>query len=158
MPECTCRGLNPKCFKCGGWGWIGDEIGDHASELDDPFLPPSQGKPQQKAKPTTREPKTEKIPTPLRQVIESIVRFPYCPYCDKKFNVYCLDHHVSRYHIDKWEEYSKKPEVIKRLKIALLQRCEKCGDLVKNLSKHVKVHSRGYKYSYTPPKRKKPTE
>ena len=23
MPECTCRGGNPHCFKCGGWGWIG---------------------------------------------------------------------------------------------------------------------------------------
>jgi|AACY02.2.fsa_nt_gi hypothetical protein len=24
MPECSCRGGNPNCFKCGGWGWIGD--------------------------------------------------------------------------------------------------------------------------------------
>lgn len=26
MPECTCKGRNPSCCYCGGWGWIGDQI------------------------------------------------------------------------------------------------------------------------------------
>ena len=29
MPECSCGGANPNCFKCGGWGWIGDPIVKH---------------------------------------------------------------------------------------------------------------------------------
>ncbi len=29
MPVCTCLGTNPSCFKCGGWGWLGDDIAKH---------------------------------------------------------------------------------------------------------------------------------
>lgn len=35
MPECTCRGANPNCFKCGGWGWLGDQVArNRAGRLD----------------------------------------------------------------------------------------------------------------------------
>lgn len=33
MAECSCRGANPDCFKCGGWGRIGDDIGNHRGGL-----------------------------------------------------------------------------------------------------------------------------
>ena len=29
MPQCDCLGGNPDCYKCGGWGWIGDDIQRH---------------------------------------------------------------------------------------------------------------------------------
>lgn len=35
MPECTCRGGNPNCYKCGGWGWLGDEIGQRRGGLNE---------------------------------------------------------------------------------------------------------------------------
>lgn len=33
MPECSCRGANPNCFKCGGWGRIDDDVGKHRGGL-----------------------------------------------------------------------------------------------------------------------------
>lgn len=33
--ECSCRGANPNCFKCGGWGWIGDKIYEDRGDLTD---------------------------------------------------------------------------------------------------------------------------
>ena len=26
MPKCICGGLNPECYMCGGWGWLGNNI------------------------------------------------------------------------------------------------------------------------------------
>lgn len=50
MPECTCRGTNPNCFKCGGWGWLGDDIAKHRGgghELA-PSLPNHPRKPKKR--------------------------------------------------------------------------------------------------------------
>lgn len=41
MRECTCGGTNPNCYKCGGWGWLGDDVAEHRGNTNE-LLPPFQ--------------------------------------------------------------------------------------------------------------------
>lgn len=111
MPACTCHGRNPNCFKCGGWGWIGDSIWENRA-LDDSetFF------------------QINKKRTKKRKKIQ-------CPYCPKK--VRNLTHHVSVSHDDKWYEFSKISYVEELLKNK--KRCGLCGTILnkKNFEKHI---------------------
>lgn len=120
MPECTCRGGNPNCFKCGGWGWIGDGISKHrASASSGPLLPG----------------KSVRVRTSKRKTARNIP----CPYCKKK--VANLDHHVSVTHPNEWSQYAELDNVKSNLIAKKLIRCFKCGALVRSIEKHLqKAH------------------
>ena len=34
MPRCSCLGKNPDCFRCGGWGWVGDSVSRNRSTYE----------------------------------------------------------------------------------------------------------------------------
>lgn len=50
---CSCRGGNPTCFKCGGWGYI-DSIGNGRAAPGPATLPISSGKSRKTKKKQTR--------------------------------------------------------------------------------------------------------
>lgn len=115
MPKCSCLGKNPDCFKCGGWGWIGDNIHENR-RLDDPL----------KFSSTKKGNKS--------------IRDKSCPYCSRVLAN--LHHHVSVVHVDKWNDYLKESNVNDWLKDNNRERCIICGNLVKKLEKHFrKKHS-----------------
>ena len=116
MPECTCRGGNPNCFKCGGWGWIGDDISKHRASRS--FGPMSLGK-------------SVRGESRKRKAARNIP----CPYCKKK--VANLDHHVSVTHPNEWSQYAELDNVKSNLISKELNRCVECGALVRNIEKHL---------------------
>lgn len=120
MPECTCRGGNPNCFKCGGWGWVGDDISKHrARPYSGPLSPGKTARAKRKERKAARN-----IP---------------CPYCNKK--VSNLDRHVSVTHADEWLQYAELDHVRSKLISNNLKRCVVCGALVNRIDKHLaRVH------------------
>lgn len=115
MPKCSCLGKNPDCFKCGGWGWIGDKIHENR-RLDDPLKYCSSNKRNKS------------------------IRDKSCAYCSGVFAN--LHHHISVVHADKWNDYLKESNVNDWLNENNLERCIICGALVKKLEKHFrKKHS-----------------
>lgn len=82
MPECTCRGLNPDCFKCGGWGWINDPILKHKTKPPVRKTPHAElsSKPSGKMRKSKEE---EENKTP-------------CPHCGEK--VINLGYHIKYKH------------------------------------------------------------
>ena len=120
MPECTCRGGNPNCFKCGGWGWIGDDIFKHRA-------PPSSG--------SLSPGKSVQGKRNKRKAARNIP----CPYCKKK--VANLDNHVSVTHPNEWSRYAELYNVKSKLLSNNISRCAECGALVKSIDKHLaRVH------------------
>lgn len=135
MPECTCRGGNPNCSKCGGWGWLGDSISAHRA-------PPKSGplSPVKSAKYEIQRRKSEARAKRLAMRAKKLANAVTCPFCSKKVND--LDMHVSVVHDDKWAKYVSFETVKTRIKGKGLKRCKKCGALFHNIEKHVeKVHN-----------------
>ena len=123
MPECTCRGRNPDCFKCGGWGWIGDNISKNRKR-------PSGLVSLSPGNSVTRKKKKKYM----------IFKKGPCPYCNTK-KVVNLDRHVSISHPNKWAQYAQQTNVMDRLSYNNLNRCIECGVLVEKIEKHLKkVH------------------
>jgi len=115
MPACTCHGRNPDCFKCGGWGWVGDSIGESRAPYSEVSFQPKNRKNKKRRK---------RSPANIQ-----------CPYCPKK--VRNLTHHVSMSHYDKWNEFSNISYVKELLKNK--KRCGLCGTILneKNYEKHI---------------------
>lgn len=114
MPECTCRGGNPNCYKCGGFGWIGSDL--YRSPVSVSAGKSVRGKKK-------------------RNVVGNVT----CPYCKKK--VVNLDHHVSTVHPDNWSNYAELNNLNSKLISADLNRCAECGAFVRKLDEHlVRVH------------------
>ena len=110
MPECTCRGGNPNCFKCNGWGWIGGYIHTSSSSLS-----------------------SNKSIHSISENRKTVQRPLYsCCYCNKK--VANLDHHVSVTHPNEWLQYSALANVKNSLHAQQLSRCVECGALVRNIN------------------------
>lgn len=118
MPECTCRGGNPNCRKCGGWGWIGDKIWERRAPDHSGALSPRHA-------PISGRKKGKKAP-----------RNHACPFCARKFA--SINHHVNAAHPDRWEEYIALEGVKEKLAKANLYSCEICGKLVGRLKRHMK--------------------
>src|SRR5665648_134181 len=100
MPECTCRGLNPDCFKCEGRGWIDDPIVKH------------QGKPPV----PTKDPPAELSSKPSGNSKNKKIELTPCPYCKEK--VINLGYHIRYKHkniLTKEEERKHKEEEARKL-------------------------------------------
>lgn len=80
MPECSCRGTNPNCFKCGGWGLIGDEIAQQRVNPD--HLPLSSPGKSTRKKNKKRVVKRKKLrisgPLKTRNIFENMATCIYC--------------------------------------------------------------------------------
>src|SRR5665647_1739546 len=127
MPECTCRGTNPNCYKCGGWGWIGDPVVKNQGEPPVPTGPP--------APPPSRPSRNLKSKEKAKKNKE-------CPYCNN--TLANLDRHVAVSHPDKWVEYANTPEGIKRSEYYVGKKinvyptyCPYCKKMVYNLDLHI---------------------
>jgi hypothetical protein len=128
MPECTCRGTNPDCFKCGGWGWIGDPI-----VKDQGKAPVPTGPPAELSSITLYNVKNKTKHITIRK----------CSYCGN--NVTNLDRHIANYHKSKWEEYAKTDKKRKILEYYATVKtynkskcCPHCGVKVLNLENHIR--------------------
>jgi hypothetical protein len=128
MPECTCRGTNPDCFKCGGWGWIGDPV-----VKDQGKAPVPTGPPAELSSKTLKNVKNKNKHITIRQ----------CPYCGN--NVTNLDRHVAILHKNKWGEYAKTSNRKKLLEYYAHEKeyskrkhCPHCGIKVLNLDNHIR--------------------
>jgi hypothetical protein len=93
MSECSCRGSNPNCFKCGGWGQLGDEIAQQRVNPDHSPLSPGTSKSQKKVS---------------RQKMEK------CEYCKKVFPSNMLNRHLKKRHRKRTKTVSINSESIEK--------------------------------------------
>ena len=127
MPECSCRGINPDCFRCGGWGWIGDQTAERRG-----------GKP---ALPQIRTPAGKTLRAKRRKKPRQT-----CPYCSGAFSDVQL--HVSKEHAEKWDQYLSDPSNAKALRLRsgkLRKRCHLCGHLTSKIDRHYKTKHPRYR-------------
>lgn len=119
MPECTCRGGNPNCFKCGGWGQIGNGAINSLIKISSKITGQENNKKSKSAQRTLHA----------------------CYFCNKKFAN--LDQHISMAHPDEWLKYTKLDNinVENNLTKQKLKRCSECGVFMRNIVGHMaKVH------------------
>jgi hypothetical protein len=135
MPECSCRGTNPNCFKCGGWGWLGDGIAQQRVNPDHSSLSPGKHT-SQKYKERGFKRKKLKISDPLktRKMFENMAT---CIYCKAVLRPNNLNRHLEKVHgLDELSVYVFSSKITKeRLPEANVKKTlkkKKRGDIRKN--------------------------
>jgi hypothetical protein len=111
MPECSCRGTNPNCFKCGGWGWLGDEIAQQRVNPDHHPLSPGKSAPQ---KTVRLQRKVLRISDPPKNKISKTPKkMVTCHYCKAVLRLNRLNRHLKNIHgLDK-KTVSGRSKIIK---------------------------------------------
>jgi hypothetical protein len=95
MPECSCRGTNPNCFKCGGWGWLGDEIAQRRVNPDHHPLSPGKSAPQ---KIVRLQRKILRISDSPKNLTSKVPKKMVTCYCKAVLSVNNLDKHLENAH------------------------------------------------------------
>lgn len=95
MPECSCRGTNPNCFKCGGWGQLGDEIAQQRVNPDHHPLSPGKSAPQKtvrirRKKLRISDPQKNRTPKAPKKMVTC--------YCKAVLPINSLDSHLKNTH------------------------------------------------------------
>jgi hypothetical protein len=95
MPECSCRGTNPNCFKCDGWGRLGDEIAQQRVNPDHLPLSPGKSAPQ---KIVRLQRKVLRISDPQKNRTPKASKKMVTCYCKAVLSVNSLDRHLENAH------------------------------------------------------------
>jgi len=132
MTECTCRGGNPNCYRCGGWGLL-DRIGEGrasagpAGARKQPATKPNRSRVKKKPNANVRE----------RPTVLTTQQCPRCGCAVKK-----LSRHIAKVHFD------GNPNVAHKMSPDEATSCPICGVPVKKirLVKHLaRVHNSNLK-------------
>lgn len=120
---CACGGKNPNCFRCGGWGYLGENITKSRGEGGTGIV-------RLNAKSFylgTRLIKNRKPP-----------KSTSCPYCTKKVSdISGLVSHVRHSHTDKLNEFIETPLVEDYQKTNDIILCRECFVFVKKIERHL---------------------
>lgn len=113
MPDCSCRGTNPNCCRCGGWGFFGDELSNQTVK-DNVYTGEgkkvkrkkiTKGRKQKKRKTIASNTLTPKIDTnlvekknPISGDLTIILGYIKCPYCSAVLKEKNLKRHHKKVH------------------------------------------------------------